>query len=381
MVHLHYTEKPKASRSVRVKTFSHFSEGFFEGAPTASRRARAETRPQRHPYQLNVNPGRELRRILFSRLGGDEENGDLPRITREKAALMLFGCDAGSEDPLAYRGDLLLLFEHYRPVAQANPALRGGRHALSAPDVEPEVVMGHAHVHVAIEAEAPLQVADVQVNMADSQPGAGLIARLFAGNGSQQAVLVEGVRTAGVLQSPGPALARAVGGKFDAVAVGVGKVHSLVGAVVGGALYPGSRRREAQRRVRQLLAGGEEQRVVVEASMPPRPSRSRLLVQDEKFLFANTHRCRRVLAAVQAQSHGFLVESYRAAEVRNRQVHTAEAERRWELRQRGVRDDLFVLVHVDTPCISSPRWASNTSRKDRGGRPVRNSTASEASPR
>src|SRR5829696_5826143 len=240
MVHLLYTEKPKASRSVRVKAFSHFSEGFFEGAPTASRRARAETRPQRHPYQLNVNPGRELRRILFSRLGGDEENGDLPRITREKAALMLFGCDAGSEDPLAYRGDLLLLFEHYRPVAQANPALRGGRHALSSPDVEPEVVMvasgGHERrgsrnkcrelepEHVAIEAQPPLQVADVKMHVADRQSGTCHGTRLLAGDDGQQAVQIQGLRAAVILQGPGPALARTVGSKFDAVAVGVGKV-------------------------------------------------------------------------------------------------------------------------------------------------------------
>jgi hypothetical protein len=104
MVHLLFTEKPKASRSVRVKAFSHFSERFFEGAPTAS--LRAETLPQRHPYELDVNPGRELRRILFSRLGGDEEDRDLPRITREKVALILLGRDACSTDPLSHVGDL-----------------------------------------------------------------------------------------------------------------------------------------------------------------------------------------------------------------------------------------------------------------------------------
>ena len=57
-------------------------------------------------------------------------------------------CDAGLTDPPAHRGDILGVFEHYRLAAQANPALRLEKNALSAPDVEAEVMVaagGHEH--------------------------------------------------------------------------------------------------------------------------------------------------------------------------------------------------------------------------------------------
>src|SRR5215208_7167771 len=95
-----------------------------------------------------MDRGCRLRRAFFSRreaLGGDEANRDPPRVTHEKAAdsatFTLLGRYAGSTDSLAHRGDLLGLFEHHRPVAQIRPALRGGRYALSTPDVEPEVMV------------------------------------------------------------------------------------------------------------------------------------------------------------------------------------------------------------------------------------------------
>ena len=43
--------------------------------------------------------------------------------------------------------DLLGTLEHDRPVAQTHPALRDWRHALSAPDVEAEVVVVAAGGH------------------------------------------------------------------------------------------------------------------------------------------------------------------------------------------------------------------------------------------
>jgi hypothetical protein len=94
----------------------------------------------------------------------------------------------------------------------------------------------------------------VQVHVTDDQSWSCPIARLLAGHGGKQAVEIQGVRAPGVLQGLGPALAWPIGGQLDAVAVGIGKVDGLVGAVVGGALHLGSWRRQTQHRARQLLA-------------------------------------------------------------------------------------------------------------------------------
>ena len=58
-----------------------------------------------------------------------------PRSDWRRPAALL-GCDAGLADPPAHRGDILGVVEHYRLVAQANPVLRRGQYALSAPDVK-----------------------------------------------------------------------------------------------------------------------------------------------------------------------------------------------------------------------------------------------------
>ena len=72
--------------------------------------------------------------------------------------------------------------------------------------------------------------------MANYESRTSLAAWLLTGDGGQQAVKIEGMWAAGVVQWPGPQLARAVGGQLDAVAIGVGQVDGLVRAVVGGAL-------------------------------------------------------------------------------------------------------------------------------------------------
>src|SRR5215203_1460066 len=100
--------------------------------------------------------------------------------------------------------------------------------------------------------------------------------------------------------------------------------------------------------------------------MPPRPSRLRLLVQDEQILLADAHRRRRVFATVQSKADDVFVEGDRAVEIRDRQMYGTQAERRGQDRRCGFRDSLFVLAHAATPCISAPRWASKTSRSDRG---------------
>src|SRR5919107_4185997 len=254
-------------------------------------------------------------------LGGDKEHCDPPGVAHEKASTFaLLGRDSGRPYPLEHCLDLLGLIEHHRPVAQTHPALRDWRHVLSTPDVEAEVVVvassgderglaGHERheleaEQVAVEAYAALQIANVKVHVANYESRISLAAWLLTGDGGQQAVKMEGMRAAGVLQWPGPQLPRAVGGQLDAVAVGVGQVDGLVGAVVGGALDGGMRLRKPQRRARQLLAGVEEQRVVVEARVAPCPPRARVLAEDEQIFFAHPHRCHGVLSAVQPQADG-----------------------------------------------------------------------------
>jgi hypothetical protein len=131
----------------------------------------------------------------------------------------------------------------------------------------------------------------------------------------------------------------------------------------------------SRRRARQLLAGGEQQRVVVEARVAPCPPRSSLLVENEQIFFAYPHRCHPILSAMQPQADSVLVEVDRAVQVGDGQVDRSKAQRRGQLRRRGGAGGAFVLAHADTSCSSSWRWASSTSRSRRGRRPVRFSTA------
>ncbi len=83
-----------------------------------------------------------------------------------------------------------------------------------------------------VEGEGPVDVADVEVEVAGAQAGADLGGRRLAVDGREQRLEVERGRTTGVAEVGRPRLARAVGGQLDAVAVGVGQVDRLVGAVV-----------------------------------------------------------------------------------------------------------------------------------------------------
>jgi hypothetical protein len=119
--------------------------------------------------------------------------------------------------------------------------------------------------HVAVEGEPPLQVANVQVDVSDHETPPGLATRLVPCDGGQQVVKIEGMWAARVVQRLGPPLAWSVGGQLDAVSVGVGQVDGFVGGVVRGALDGGLRLAATQRRMSQLLAGGKQKRIVVEA--------------------------------------------------------------------------------------------------------------------
>src|ERR671918_1785097 len=156
-------------------------------------------------------------------LGGDKEHRDPPGVAHEKAStLALLGGDGGRPYPLAHCLHCLGVVEHHRPVAQTHPALRDWRHALSTPDVEAEVVVvaasrherggaGHERheleaEHVAVETYAALQIANVKVHVANYESRISLAAWLLSGDGGQQAVKIQGMRAAGVVQWPGPQL-------------------------------------------------------------------------------------------------------------------------------------------------------------------------------
>ena len=131
-------------------------------------------------------------------LVASEDRGDVPRISNEEAFAFVLHLDTGGSHPLAHRLNLLRVVEHDGPVAQTYPALRDGRYALATPDVEAEVMMvaaggherrgtGHERheleaKHVAVEGEPTVQIADVQVHVADHEPRTGLAAWLLAGD-------------------------------------------------------------------------------------------------------------------------------------------------------------------------------------------------------
>ncbi len=104
-----------------------------------------------------------------------------PRVAREEAASTSLGVGARGARTAATSSAVRQLD---RPVTQADGVLRRGADALAAPDVEAEVVVvaagaderGAAEVrlhleaeHVAVEREAPVDVADVQVQVAHPQ--------------------------------------------------------------------------------------------------------------------------------------------------------------------------------------------------------------------
>jgi hypothetical protein len=70
----------------------------------------------------------------------------------------------------------------------------------------------------------------VKVHVANYESRISLAAWLLNGDCGQQTLKIEGMRAAGVLQRPGPQIARSVGGQLDAVAIGVGQVDELSGA-------------------------------------------------------------------------------------------------------------------------------------------------------
>jgi hypothetical protein len=180
---------------------------------------------------------------------------------------------------------------------------------------------------VAVEAERLVDVADVQVDVAHPQALADLGRRGLAGDRRHQRVEVERRGPAGVAEVLRPLVPLAVGRELDAVAVGIGEVDRLVGAVVGGALDRCARLREPQRGAGELLARRIQQRVVVEAGMAARAICPRVLVEDDHGLAAVAEPRGGGLVCVDAQAERALVPGDRAVELGDGEVHGAEPQR------------------------------------------------------
>ena len=183
--------------------------------------------------------------------------------------------------------------------------------------------------HVAVEARAPSSMSPTcRCRWPIRSPSPTCVARLLAVDRRQQRR--RSPAAPGRRRSRGPrghSLARPVGGELDAVAVGVGQVDRLVGAVVRGALDRRARRRQADGGAGELLAAGVQQRVVVEAGVAARRAGLRVLVQHDDGLGAVAELGRRGVVAVHAQAERPLVPGDGAVDVGDGQLDGAEAQR------------------------------------------------------
>src|SRR5947209_20436864 len=117
----------------------------------------------------------------------------------------------------------------------------------------------------------------------------------LTGNRCDQAVEIEGTRAAGgeLLLRSRPTLPWTVGRELDPVAVRIGQVDGLVGAVIGRTLDRRAGGGEAKGSASELLARGIEQRVVVEAGVTSSRLGLGILVQDERGFGAVAKLCPR----------------------------------------------------------------------------------------
>src|SRR4051794_26665586 len=153
--------------------------------------------PARRTSAASPAPRRSPRRWWRGSAG--DEDGDPPGIAHQQAAVALLVVDARRGEPVAHGGQRAAVAELDRPVAQADDALRDPRHAGAAPDVEREVVViaagrderRRAEVRhdveaqdLVVEGQATIDVADVEVQVADAQAGSGVLAgRVGGGRG------------------------------------------------------------------------------------------------------------------------------------------------------------------------------------------------------
>ena len=214
--------------------------------------------------------------------------------------------------------------------------------ALAVPDVDTEVVVVAARGHegsrpevgldleaqdVAVEGQRSRDVADVQMEVTHAQALADEVGRVLAGDGVQEAVEVQRAGAAVVAQAGRPLGAVAIPRQLDPVAVGVGQVDRLVGAVIRGALDRGARGGQPDGGAGQLLARGVQERIVVQAGVASRAARLRILVQHDDGLGPVAELSGGGLVAVDAQAQRSLVPGDGAVQAGDREVDGAEPQR------------------------------------------------------
>ena len=149
-----------------------------------------------------------------------EAKGDVPRVADDEAALGDLDGEAGGLDARANRVDVGQL---HGPAVEAGSVRGRGPDAAALPDVDGEVVVvaaggherGRAQVRleleaedVAVERQRAVDVAHVQVQMADAQALADVGGGRFAADRREQRVEVQR-RRAAVVAEAGRPLARA----------------------------------------------------------------------------------------------------------------------------------------------------------------------------
>jgi hypothetical protein len=266
-------------------------------------------------------------------------------------------------------------------VAQADDARRGGRDARAAPDVDRDVVVvavggqergrGHARHHVeaervAVELEPALDVADVQVQVADDHARIGGGDDRLAGDEVEQPVQVErlGAAVPAGVGEVGPDLARPVGGELDLVAVRVGEVDRLGDAVVGGAVDARARLGQAGRGARELEPRRVQERDVVEAGVAARGPRGRVGDEHEQVGVPARGQGRGAgVAGAHAQAERALVEVEGAVEVGDGEMGRAQVQRGGGrraacARRQSVRGHGRIVARASSSCksVRPPLW-------------------------
>jgi hypothetical protein len=177
------------------------------------------------------------------------------------------------------------------------------------------------------------------VDVAHHRPVGQRVERLRAGvvELAQEAFDVERERRHPRRDLPLPELARPIPVDLDPVPVGIAEVDRLADEVVR---EPDDRLALARRMgepAREVGALRHEQREVVEAGVPGRRPRARLLDQDEQLARARPERGAPVVDRERLQPQRVLVVVERAPEVGDAQLDRAEARARRDLADRRRR--------------------------------------------
>src|SRR5919109_1041355 len=308
--------------------------------PIRSCGRRAASRSPTTPNQRRPRPerGSARRAVRYHRDCGP------PRVAGEEAARNVLRLDPAAGKAAADGGDVVLAGQLDRPALEAGGVLGRRPDANASPDIDAEMVVvaaggeecGGAHVHllleaerIAVERERLVDVADVEMQVADTQAYGDLRRRRLVGDGGEERVDIEGSRAAPreLLAEVRPPITWTVGSELDPVPVGVGQVDRLMRAVVGHPLDRRPRHDEPPRRPGELSAARVEERVVVEAGVAAGRPRLRILVEGDDRVGTVAELGLAVVPAMYAQAERRLVPRNGAVEARDRQLHPPEPNR------------------------------------------------------